>query len=301
MHPQVDFDHWARVFPIETFEKTDGPRQFDSTEAGDPLDLWKPQGQIITSPAHLCEVELVRKRYAKAQDLGPAVPVDIFLWSIAPPEKPYLTKLGGVPHREAGKAWPTADGKPFTFVGQFCFIDSRDIISDKLPDDVMLIFFKDADSIYEGSVHIEWSSIDLQSPVTAEQCPEPGFAVPRLSGHIYRTNEYPESGDVFEQADHHQSWLFPTTQSTKIGRESFSPQHDPRNDGEELLCTLNSVHPKTYPPGAKWPFIGLETLPKGRNQPDNGYNCENMMFGDVGCIFFVINKDGRVRWSWDCY
>ncbi|MCG8649996.1 MAG: hypothetical protein MI861_09185, partial [Pirellulales bacterium] len=81
-HPPVDFNRWSSVFPIETFQKTSGPRQFSTTEKGSPLDLWKPSGAIITSPAHLCEIELVRKHYANTRDLGRPVPVDIFLWSI---------------------------------------------------------------------------------------------------------------------------------------------------------------------------------------------------------------------------
>ncbi len=195
LHPTVDFDHWSSVFPIETFQKTSGPRQFSTTEKDSPLDLWKPSGAIITSPAHLCEIELVRKQYANTQDLGPPVPVDIFLWSINPPAKPFLTKLGGTPHRESTKPWPNRNGEPFTFVAQFCFADSREIVSKKIPGDVMLIFFKNADALYEDdSIHVEWSSMQLESPMTADECPRPSFTVPQLSGHIYRTNEYPRAG-----------------------------------------------------------------------------------------------------------
>ena len=304
VHPTVDFGYWSTTFPVETFEETSGPRKFDTTKPGDPLDLWKPDGEIITSPAHLCEIELVRKEYAKTQDLGPPVPVDIFLWSIAPPEKPFLTKLGGVPHRESTKPWPSENGKPFTFVAQFCFADSRDIVSQMIPSDVMLIFFKSADSLYEeNSIHLEWSLIELESPMSSEQCPRPSFTVPELSGHIYRTNEYPESSDVFEQAGHYNCYLFPTTQSTKIGRETFFTQNDPRGPEDELLCALNSVHPTTYPPGAKWPFIGLEMLPDDWDKPDNdyGWGKYSMMFGDVGCMYFLIDKNGDVTWTWDCY
>ncbi|WP_197528793.1 DUF1963 domain-containing protein [Aeoliella mucimassa] len=304
MHPPVDFEHWATLFPKETFERTSGPRQYDSTEPGDPLDLWKAQGAIITSPAELCEIELVRKEYEKTKDLGPAVPVDIFMWSVEPPEKPYLTKLGGTPHREAGLPWPTIEGMPLTFVGQFCFADSRDIVSDKLPNDVMLIFFKDAESIYDRSgVYVEWSSIELESPLSPDQCPAPSFTVPQLSGHIYRTNEYPESWEVFEQAGHDQCYLFPTTQSTKIGRETYFIQGGPNLLKRELFCALNSVDPPSYPSECKWPLIGLEALPDDWDQPDDhdGWGKYQMMFGDVGCMYFMIDEQGRVSWDWDCY
>jgi len=301
VHPKVDFDHWSSVFPIETFQQTSGPRQFSTTEKGDPLDLWKPSGAIITSPAHLCNIDLVRKKYAQTKDLGQPVPVDIFLWSIKPAEKPYLTKLGGVPHRESTKPWPMdASDKPYTFVAQYCFADSKDIISNKIPGDVMLVFFKDADSVYDpDAIHVEWSSIELDSPMVADECPSPSFVVPRLSGHIYRTNEYPESWDVFEQDGHYQCYLFPTTQASKIGRETFFTQHDARGPGEELICTLNSVHPSK----SKWPFIDLEELPDDWDKPDHNYGWGkySMMFGDVGCLYFVINEEGTVSWSMDSY
>jgi hypothetical protein len=303
-HPRVDFEHWAKRFPIETFHKTSGIRRYDTTDPDNPLDLWKPCGVAITSPAHLCNVELVRKEYARTRDLGRSVPVDMFVWSVAPPEKPYLTKLGGVPHRESNRPWPQREGKPYTFVGQFCFADSRDIVSPQLPDDVMLIFFGNASSIYDReTVHIEWSALKLESPLTAEQCPAPSFTVPRLSGHIHRTSEYPDSWDVFCQEGHNQCYLFPTTQSTKIGRETFYVQNDPRGPDDELICALNSVDPLAWPPGAKWPFIGLETLPDGWDKRGEHFEWGHyrMMFADVGCMYFMIDKKGTVTWSWDSH
>lgn len=284
VHPKVDFEHWAKLFPLDEDKPADG--------------------EIITSPAHLCEVELVRKQYEENKDLGRAVPVDIFLWSVAPPEKPFLTKLGGVPHRESTSPWPTHDGKPMTFVAQFCFADSRDIVSERIPNDVMLIFFKDADSLYHrDSVHIEWSSIELENPVQADDCPAAAFYVPKLSGHIYRTNEFPDGSKAFEEAGHDEYYLFSQTQSTKIGRETFFTQHDPRGPNKELICALNSVHPKRYPAGAKWPFIGLETLPDDWDMPDDhyGWGKYRMMFGDVGCMYFLIDNRGKVSFTWDCY
>ena len=258
-HPRVDYKHWSEIFPIQTFERTSGPRKFSSTPKDDPLDLWKPHGEIITSPSHLCNVELVRQKYAKTKQLGPLVPVDLILWSSEPAEQPYFTKLGGVPHRESERPWPKdKQGKPYTFVAQFCFSDSKEIISTVIPDDVMLIFFEGPDSYFEPEeIHIEWSSVDLNSPITAEQCPKPSFVVPQLSAHLYRTNEYPESWDVFEQAGHNQSYLFPVTQASKIGRETFYIQNDAREEGEDLLCTLNSLHPTN----SNWPFYRHEKTP----------------------------------------
>lgn len=300
-HPVFDFARWRRNFPIETFEKKEGPRQFDTTKPGDPLDLWKASGQIITSPAHLCEVELIRERVRAKHDLGEAVPVDIFVWRYGPPDKPYLTKIGGVPHRERSAPWPTGkDGKPFTFVAQFCFADSRDIVSDKIPNDVMLIFFRDSNSFAGGPewVRLEWTPISLRDPIRKEDCPAPAFPVPELSGEIHRCNEYPDSWDVFEQEGHYSVYLLVTSQSTKIGRETFFIQSDPRDLEQELICALSSIQTAEI-----WPFTNMERLPeveKGNNE-HYGWGPYEMMFHDVGCMFFMIDGKGRITWDGACY
>ncbi len=300
-HPTVDFAKWRAIFPIETFEKKDGPHQYSTTPKGDPLDLWKASGTIISSPSDLCQVELVRERVAKKHDLGRRVPVDTIIWSHGAPEKPYLTKTGGVPHREKSLQWPTEKtGRPYTFVAQFCFLDSKDIVSDKLPGDIMLVFFKDSESYAgdPGDVHIEWSSASLRQPMTQKDCPKPGFAVPELAGELHRCNEYPDSTEIFEKEGHYESYLLSKSQSTKIGRETYVIQGDPRKKGQEFICALSSVQPKE-----KWPFTNMEALPRSISDGDEESDGElyEMMFGDVGCIYFMIDTRGNVTWASDCY
>jgi hypothetical protein len=300
-HPVVDFAKWRRLFPIETFEKKDGPRQFSSTKKGAPLDLWKARGTIVTSPSDLCQIELVRERVRTKHDLGRAVPVDTFIWRHGAPDKPYLTKIGGVPHREKTLPWPTDQkGNPYTFVAQFCFLDSKDIVSSQLPADIMLIFFRDSESYFgePQDVHIEWSSQSLHEPMTKADCPTPRFPVPELTGEIHRCNEYPDSWDVFEQQGHYQMYLFVTSQSTKIGRETFVIQNDPRENGQEFFCALNSIQPSR-----KWPFTNMEDLPDDPMESDDnyGWGAYQMMFGDVGCMYFMIDAKGNITWASDCY
>jgi len=69
-HPEVDFDYWSTVFPMEMLINTRGPQRFASTDPNDPLDLWKVHGTPITSPAQLCMIELVRKQCAGAEQLA---------------------------------------------------------------------------------------------------------------------------------------------------------------------------------------------------------------------------------------
>lgn len=300
-HSKLSINRWKKEFPLSAFERQDGPRRFSTTKPDDPLDLWKARGRIISSPADLAIAEQVRERVASVRNLGMAVPVDIFLWAVGTPRRPYLTKIGGVPHRPTSKPWPQSDdGMPMTFVCQICFLDSRDIVPQKLPGDIMLIFFKDAESHFgkPEHIHVEWSHSQLAEPISLNGCPPPSFSVPKLAGVIHRTCEYPEAGNAFASLGHYQDWLFATTQSTKIGRATWFIQNDPRRKGEILLATFNSLQPEK-----KWPFTNREALPPGTN-PDggmHGFGNYTIMFGDVGCMYFLMNAKGRIRWECDCY
>jgi hypothetical protein len=185
-------------------------------------------------------------------------------------------------------------------VAQFCFLDSKDIVSAKLPNDIMLVFFKDSESYFGGpqDVRIEWSTQFLREPTAKKDCPKPGFTVPELAGEIYRCHEFPDSWDVFEKEGHYQSYLFVTSQSTKIGRETFVIQNDPREKGREFICALNSIQPSE-----DWPFTNMRTRPTDlQEDPDHyGWGTYSMMFGDVGCLYFMISKRGKVSWASDCY
>lgn len=307
-HPVLDLPHWLKLFPITDFEKKEGPRRFDSSKPDDPVDLWKARGCWIDSPADVCEIEHVRRRVQKKSSLGPAVPVDIFVWRLGKPDKPYLTKLGGHPFRPADRAWPlTEDEKPFTFLGQFCFLDSLDVIPRKLPGDVMLIFISDAKGIYDpdDGIRIEWVSSAIPNPVAAEQCPRPTFPVIQAAGVLHRWNEYPDSSEVFENEGHDQWYLFPSSQATKIGTSAFILQNDPRRRGEELLCVLSSISGAR--PSTKWPFTNREIIEEKKRESRQdaevpyGFGEHELMFADVGCLYFLINKRGKVRVELDSY
>lgn len=302
-HPEVDFDYWSTVFPMEMLINTRGPQRFASTDPNDPLDLWKVHGTPITSPAQLCMIELVRKQCAGADRrgaaaLGPALPVDLLLWSVEPARRPWLTRLGGTPHRESTKPWPTHDGRPCTFVCQFCFVDSTDIVPEQLPGKVMLVYLADANGYWDPEkVHIEFSSVKLQSPMTAEQCPRPSFVVPQLSGHIHRTCEYPRGEHVFYKAGHWMPWYFSMTRCTKIGRRSFDVDAPGLVQGElECLCALHSFDYLHGPLQGFWPLIGLETFPDEFSEPysHDDWGRFGMRLGDVGCLYFLIDKQGAV-------
>ena len=307
-HPRVEFDRWAAEFPLSSFERPEAPeshRHFDSAPPGDPLDLRKAEGRSVTGPAQLCEIELARRRVVDGLPpgaLGREVPVDVILWSLGPPAAPHLTRLGGVPHREADRPWPTgADGEPATFVAQYCFLDSAEVAAGPRGGDLLLVFFRHEEGHFDppGGIVTEWSDIELKRPATAADCPEPGFPVPPLSGVLHRTVQYPDMAawDAFKAAGHYQHYLFPAMQASLIGREAFFIQNDLRGEGRELLCTLNSLSPI-----GRWPLLGREAEPTDEECRWGIFGLPfTMSFGDVGCVYFLIDRDGTVTYDATCY
>jgi hypothetical protein len=128
-----------------------------------------------------------------------------------------------------------------------------------------------------------------------------------LSGVIYAIAEYPDGRDrAYEVLDGRRArYMVAKTQSTKIGRASFFIQGDPREPGEELLCTLSSVHPadgwQEKRATARWPLLDLERYTTPTAPPDDdGWSTEVMVFADLGAQYFLIDPKGRVRVTADC-
>lgn len=305
LHPEVDIEEWIARFPLADFEKQEGPRKYSGSEPDDPIDLWKACGPIISYPSDLAVLEQVRRRVSQRRDLGRRVPTDMMVYALGEAPRPYLTKVGGVPYRPAGAPWPCSeDRRPYVFVAQFCFADSNDILPSSLPGDVMLVFGLDDEwhvGWHADSVRIEWYDLDISRPVAPAECPEPQFHVPCLHCVRHRTFDYPDAEDVFYNEGHDDFWLFARSQATRIGGTTWFIQGDQREGDETLLCTLNSIEVVA---DAKYPFVNLESardLPGVKIGTLNLIKELSLEFGDAGCVYFVIDPEGEVRWWSDCY
>jgi hypothetical protein len=130
IHERLDIAHWKSVFSLA--------RLRDEVR-GKPASM-QPTACIISGPYDIAVLEQLREEaFAFLPDIE-RVPTDIFVWNRGEPERRAVTRIGGLPYREAGKPWPIArSGTPMNFVAQFCFADSRDITPD-LPGDILLFF-----------------------------------------------------------------------------------------------------------------------------------------------------------------
>ena len=154
-------------------------------------------GWSATDVESIVAIERVRELAAARGELGEPCPVDLFIPMIGEPACPSATKIGGVPFRPAEWSWPVhAEYGPMTFVCQFNFSDSREIVP-WLPGEMLLVFSGDFPPYTDeqGScLHIEWYT-PRGADVMASESNVAGHPdrIPKMYGIRYRTVDYPAS------------------------------------------------------------------------------------------------------------
>ncbi len=174
IHERLDIEHWKTVFSL--------PRLREEARSKGQRP---PEACGITGPYDIAVLEQLRdEAFATRPDLE-REPTDVFVWSLGEPEQRAVTKISGLPYREAGKPWPhSRSGTPMNFVAQFCFADSRDIIP-KLPGDLLLIFVEGKEWS-PGEYDFLWGDLDERdSEVIFEWVTLGGFS----TGHARRNLE----------------------------------------------------------------------------------------------------------------
>jgi Domain of unknown function (DUF1963) len=146
IHDRLDIDHWKSVFSLARLREA-------ARQQGKRMEM---PGDTVTGPYEIAVLEQLRESsYANLPDIE-RVPTDVFIWSRGEPPHREVTKVGGLPYREAGKPWPMApSGTPMNFVAQFCFADSCDIVPNALPGDILL-FFAEGDEWSPGNYQFKW-------------------------------------------------------------------------------------------------------------------------------------------------
>jgi hypothetical protein len=290
IHERLDMEHWKSVFSVQRMRET-----------GE-----KPDAYIISSPYDIAVVEQLRAETFAADPALERIPVDVFVWNLGEPTNRAVTHVGGLPYRAADKPWPLMpSGEPLTFVAQFCFADSRDIVP-AIPGDILLFFAEGKEWRYRDEVgydfswgdgderdsapHFEWVYLDDALPlITREDAPQSKWRINPCYAAIHRTWDYPTAdGFAYPAVYEHVPEVF---EATKIGgirpwRDEVGPDELP---GGEFLCSLSSIFPAT---DKAYPFLNV-TEPISYD----GSRASNMlMIGDVGLINFFINSNGDLRW-----
>lgn len=294
VHERLNLDHWISEYPLEGVVEA---HRLQCQQNGFPFsDNWLPEVSVISSPIHIAIAEQLRRVILnQGHNLGPASPVDVFLWRISQNSNGPQTRIGGSPFRDPDKPWPNdSSGRPLMFLAQISFLDSKDLMPNDLPGDVLSMYGQRTGSSYidMDSLVYEWTTADVGKKVDNYIAPAWNFCV---EGVIHRTECYPSCDDSirdlgFDVPD--------VLQATQIGKHPFRIQgEDP--DENEIFASFSSLQPNQ-----DWPFVNCPELPKFIHPKGHeGYlqDIFSLMFGDMGSVYFSIDKDGKYRQSWDCY
>jgi hypothetical protein len=304
VHERVDIERWKAQFPLDRLRQE--AREFVRKRREERPDLYadeaaverhvalmEPKGDTITSPHDIAVVEQLRGELIPTVPETERVPTDVFVFGKGEAPRPDTTKVGGLPFLPAARAWPrTPEGKPMTFVAQFNFADSHDIVG-HLPGDVLLIF-GDEDGIYSldgAGMVFEWVLGSEDDIISASNVPATEWTISPCFGAIHRTWDYP--GDPHVLAGFGAWQDVALILGTKIAGAPWWIQEEEPPPGR-FLCTLGSVQPAFLQP---FPYLNVPEAINDTLDPDRN----NLMWGDMGTVYIFVDDDGNVDWTWQCF
>lgn len=291
----LDLDRWISLFPLEK-EPDYGANGFGV------------RGHAFS----LAYLEQCRPSVAARIDPGPTVPTDVFVFGLGEPGRRDVTKVGGLPYRPADRPWPqTPDGELMTFLVQYRFSESKDIVGD-LPGDILLVFLPGDDIDYDDpqeSFRFEWYPLGLGNLVSRAMLPEPAWTFVKCYGVRHRTVDYVENrlkGNLTQ--------IFPAAASSiypiELAEQQFCRIHGTKIGGLPLmlysaeewperglalpgrfLCSLTDVYPL---PETPHPWVNVPE-PMGLYEPlaDEAH----LVLRDGFTLNFSIDDEDSVHWS----
>jgi hypothetical protein len=273
VHPTLDLAYWLEQVP---------PPQPD-----------KDFSRFTTNAPDVVHMHRRRQRAFKKAPEPDATEVDLFLWQYEFQDSSPTTRLGGLPWRESGKPWPRGveSGIPLCFLGQLNFVDSSDVLSGKLPDDVLLLFGGWSNGrvdLYQP-IQLEWSPTKLKEPCRLREVPWTGQLPFTLTGVRHRIRQYPHTPMAFfgEDSLYDAEWY-----GTIIGRSAFlTGNADPVDDLIACVSSLSSDASKPWPL-TNVPIGRSYVAPKGHSVPTRVP--EKFAIGDMGVIIIERNGKGEI-------
>ena len=262
----------------------------------------------VTSPVDLVRLDTVRQLASARGPLGAAVASDVFLFAKGePPAWPGLI-VGGNPRRAAGRRWPcTTDGHSMTFLAQFTFTDSLDLVGD-LPGDTLLIFATSDELSWpddHDQLQFEWYSVAECAVTEASQIPEPEWEFVRCWGELVRTCDYvePQAANLIEESlrtslgGTSPSCDIAATQLAVIGGSKIGGVPLGANellapfDSYRFLCSLATISPRANSP---YPWTNL---PKPLSFGEACSKDSTLNVRDGFVLDFFLTPRGEVDWT----
>ena len=266
-------------------------------------------GGFVSTPESLVMIEQIRA-LANAPDLGPRILCDVFVLGSGEPPEPSVTKIAGRPFRPFSRAWPVGNqGRPMTFVVQFNFCGSGDIVG-TLPGDVLLVFAADDDICSDDpqeKLHFEWYPVDINERLLcSEEMLETAWSIRPSYGVRYRTCDYAgrrawdallrvlDPDKVTQQGVEGITSGLDRLCALKIGGLPVSRRggkyKDPSPWGGSFLASASTAWPSL---GRPFPWINQES-PIPLDEARNLWNWLNIR--DSFVLEFYLQEDGSIKW-----
>ncbi|MEX0875837.1 MAG: hypothetical protein WD114_00110 [Phycisphaerales bacterium] len=308
IHEQVDLGRWLNEFPLE--QMIEEKKSLGKKHGYEVRDDWLPGGSIICGPKDLAEVEHTRRAIiSRGHDLGRTIPIDIFLWRICHISDGPITRIGGRPFRDPSRPWPTAKrtglvGKiererPLPFLAQISFLDSKDLVPNDLPGDVLCIYgdWYGKHDLASQSLALEWVDAGNGQDARIVDLPEVPVWPFCAEGVIHRTVSYLDCYNMLLDLGVSMPYTLNSFQATSIGQDAHFVQGEP-SDLATLVATLSS-----FQGIGKWPFVNCPDVPRFTHPMGHQVELDlfSMMLGDMGCLYFYKDKHGRYAMHEDCY
>lgn len=310
MHEVFDIDRWKREFSLEALRAQarefvlDRARQLpdeylNQSAVDRHIQLMRPKPQMIAGPRDIAVLEQLRDEFDMARYSKLQVDCDVFAFAQGHAPDPRMTRTGGRPFWTSNASWPTdSNGNPMMFIGQLCFVDSRDVVAASLPGDILSLFMPvDPGERYEwyepDQYQYVWQSVS--EPDRSKELQAPTFSQPieEVFAVRHRTMDF----ELRDQAD---ALYLPNrdmvdcaiVEGTKIGGLPHW-QQDPEDVEGVFLGSISSVH---VVPEHEWPLLNRQHVTY-----KSCFATNYLMFGDVGLINLFLKEDGSVTAKLSCY
>lgn len=286
VHNKFDLELWQSRFPLHKLIEED------------KFDRWRnSRADYVTAPGELALELALRDATQDERGPFPTLPTDAFVFGAGEPETPYLTKMGGKPFLANSTPWPqTTQGEDMSFVGQLCFLDSRDLVGDT-PSDVLLIFgrtmryneYRLLDWEPEDDDSFQFIWVNVGDANSLRPSPEGTWEFNPYYAEIYRNADLLDP-DPFIKNSRDELVILPSVlPTTKIGGAPFWAQDEADLPGHFLGMVSNLK----FPFKVTHPLLNreksLEYIPYFFEQ--------NAKFPNLGAYLYLFLEDDEVHWT----
>lgn len=288
----------------------------EMTQALDPFDpdLWqqrtgvKPSGtgaSLVVGPVDAIELIASRQRLEEEGcQFGEPSPADVFLFCVGEPTDRSKTKVGGLPYLHLGDPWPSdSKGAPLPFVAQMSFLESKDIVGEGLPGDILLVFGNLPSDESSPEVVLLWKTVTADANLVAPENLPCVASFDAFYGVRWRTANYPSAfqdprNEGFVDSDLDDVMYASGIFATQVSRAPFLLARDRESMEDTVLCCFAPVVPAR---DGRYPFCNVVTpllaIRGIEYQYDSRYRYVEqwLTWGDSTSLYILQDKNGNIK------